>query len=143
MLKQFVLVVLPVSPLAFGTALGQSNKETVSLSSGGLTVTNATGTALSGGSSSDGNGDVLELGYFSLATPTNLFSGTFIPLSGQGSANNATIAGSSPSETMNQTSIGDLNTNGAGNGTFALNLTFTVGSISSGNNLPSVGTPLA
>jgi len=141
MIKEFVLVILAVSLLASSTALGQ-NAETVNLSSGGFTLTNSTGTALSGGSTADGNGDVFELGYFSSGSSTGLFSGTFIALSGQGSANDATIPGSSPSETYNQTSIGDLNTNGAGNGTFALALTFTVGSLTSGNNLPAAGIPL-
>jgi hypothetical protein len=140
MLKKFALVVLAVSPLAFSTALGQSNAETVNISSGSFTITDASGSPLPGGSTANGNGDVLELGYFSTATPSSLFSGTFIPLTGAGSSNTAAIPGAS--ENLNQTSIGDTNANGAGNGTFAMALTFTVGSLTSGNSLPSVGTPL-
>jgi PEP-CTERM motif len=95
--------------------------------------------ALSGGTTADGNGDVLQLGYF---TGPN-FSGTFVPLSGETSLNNATISGSSPAEPYNKTSIGDLNTNGAGDGTFALSLDFVSGNANSGNSLPSAGTQLA
>src|ERR1700739_1018405 len=64
--------------------------------------------ALSGGSTADGNGDVLQLGYFSTATIVNPFSGTWIPLSGQTSANTALVPSSNDNETYNQTSIGDL-----------------------------------
>jgi hypothetical protein len=95
--------------------------------------------ALSGGTTADGNGTVLQLGYFTGAN----FSGTFIPLSGETSLNNAIISGSVPPEAYNKTSIGDLNGNGAGDGTFALSLNFVSGNANSGNSLPSAGTRLA
>ena len=83
----------------------------------------------------DGDGDVIQLGYFSNGTAGNNFNGTWIPLSGQGSANTGVISGST--ETYNKTSIGDQSSQGAGNGTFALSLAFTVGDATTGNNLPS------
>ena len=101
--------------------------------------------ALSGGTNAEGNGCVLQLGYYSQATVANNFLGTWIPLTGEGSANTGgNISGSSPGETYNKTSIGDVNVNGAGNGTFALSgLTFISGS-ATGNNLPTSTTiPLA
>jgi hypothetical protein len=99
---------------------------------------------LTGGSSVDGNGDVLQLGYF---TGPN-FTGAWVPLSGATSLNTAVIpttttGQANPSgERYNQTSIGDMNSNGAGNGTFAISLDFVAGSSTSGNNLPAAGTPL-
>ena len=80
-----------------------------------------------------GDGAVLQLGYYNAATVATPFAGTFIPLSGVTSANTA----------YNNTSIGDLNSNGAGNGQFALSLSFTQGNSTTGNNLPTVGTPLS
>jgi len=140
-LKKSLFVFVTLASLSFRAAFGDSTN--VNLNSGSFTLTNSTGTPLSGGSTNDGNGDVLQLGYFSTATAGSVFSGSFVPLSGQGSPNNATVAGSSPAETYNQTSIGDINTNANGNGTYALTLTFVVGSGSSGNNLPSGTPPLA
>jgi len=97
--------------------------------------------ALSGGTAADGNGFVLQLGYYDGATTGNNFLGNFVVLAGQGSANTATVPGATI--TYNQISIGDLNGNGAGNGTFALTLDFVVGSATSGNNLPAAGRPLS
>lgn len=101
-------------------------------------------TALSAGTTADGDGFVLQLGYFTGAN----FTGTFVPLSGQGSANTGIVPGSNDAETYNKTSIGDLNLNFqgsgfTGSGAFALQLDFTVGDPTTGNNLPANGTPLA
>lgn len=99
--------------------------------------------ALSGGGAGDGNGDVLQLGYYSAATLVNNFAGTWVPLSGQTSLNTAIVPGSNPSEPYNATSIGDLTVNGAADGSFALSLNFVAGSPTSGNSFPAAGVPLA
>jgi hypothetical protein len=100
--------------------------------------------ALFGGTTADGNGDVLQLGYYSSATVANPFAGTFVPLSGEGSLNTAIIPSSPSNEQYFQTSIGDLNSFGvAQNGTFAIGLDFVAGSLTSGNSLPTAGTPLS
>jgi hypothetical protein len=111
----------------------------VSFDSGNQTVFNLANTALTGGSTFDGDGAVLQLGYFTGAN----FSGTFVPLSGEGSLNTAPVTGANTPETYNHTSIGDLTVNGAGDGTFALFLDFASGSATSGNSLPANGTQLA
>lgn len=123
----------------------RADQTTVSFDSGTQTIFDNpalhgnTDVALSGGTSADGNGTVLQLGYFSGPN----FTGTFTALSGEGSANMGIIPGSVPAETYNKTSIGDLNVNGAGNGTFALSLDFVLGDPLTGNNLPANGTQLA
>ncbi len=137
MLKPFYIAALIC---VLGLSAARADITTVSFDSGSHTLFNNLSTALSGGTSADGNGDVLQLGYFTGAN----FTGTFVPLSGQGSLNTAVIAGSNPAgETYNQTSIGDLNANGAGDGQYALSLDFTLGSATSGNSLPAAGTELA
>jgi hypothetical protein len=134
--------------LAAGLQALQADQTTVSFDSGNQTVFNQSSTPLSGGTILDGNGTVLQLGYYDGATTANNFLGNWVALSGAGSLNTAVIPGGvavNPSgETYNQTSIGDLNANGAGNGTFALSLDFVLGNATSGNSLPpSVTIPLA
>jgi hypothetical protein len=126
----------------------EADQTTVSFDSGSQTVFNQSGTLLSGGTILDGNGTVFQLGYYDGATTANNFLGNWVALSGQGSLNTAVIPGgvavNPTGETYNQTSIGDLNANGAGNGTFALSLDFVVGNATSGNSLPSsITIPLA
>lgn len=88
-------------------------------------------TALTAGTGADGDGAVLELGYYSTATTTNNFSGTWIPLTGPNSANTA----------FSNTSIGDQG--GGPDGQFSISTTFTAGSPTTGNNLPgSTSIPL-
>jgi PEP-CTERM motif len=121
----------------------RADQTIVTFDSGSQTVFNLGSTALTGGTSLDGDGAVLQLGYFSSATAANNFSGTWVALSGQTSLNTAIISGSNDSEPYNKTSIGDLTNAGAGDGTFALSLTFVAGDPTSGNSLPTAGTPLA
>jgi hypothetical protein len=130
-----------ITAMAFGAILhiASADTTTVAFDSGSQTLFNQSNAVLSGGSSNDGNGDVLQLGYFTGAN----FTGSWVPLSGQGSANTAVISGSNDNETYNQTSIGDLNGNGAGDGTFAISLDFVSGNPTSGNNLPAANTQLA
>jgi hypothetical protein len=86
---------------------------------------------LSAGTGANGDGFVLQLGYYNLATTANNFLGTWVPLTGAGSANTA----------FNTTSFGD---NGFADGRFSFATTFVQGDGTSGNNLPSSTTiPLA
>ena len=120
---------------------------TVNLESGDQAVYDQNTAAmnpLSGGTSANGDGDVLQLGYYSNATVANNFAGTWIPLTGETSPNTATIPNSG-GEKFNQTSIGDITQNGGANATFFIsNLNFIAGDATSGNNLPpSSAIPLA
>lgn len=125
----------------------RADTTTVSFDSGSATLSDQVSTPLSGGTALNGDGDVLQLGYYSSATTSNNFQGTWIPLSGQGSANTAVIPGgpvtNPTNETYNQTSIGDLTSNGASTGQFAISLDFVQGNATSGNSLPAAGVPLA
>ena len=127
--------IMPITPTSAG------DTTTISFDSGSQTMFNQASTPLTGGTTADGDGAVLQLGYFTVNTAS--FQGTWVPLSGEGSLNTAVIIGSAPAETYNQTSIGDLTANGAGDGTFAMSLNFILGSGTSDNSLPPAGTQLA
>ena len=100
-------------------------------------------TPLSGGLGTVvGDGDVVQFGYYTDATSSNLFAGTWVPLTGNGGANSA----------FDTTSIGDNpDALGAGytDGQFALSasgstpgdtyINFTQGSATSGVSLPTSG----
>lgn len=90
---------------------------------------------ISGGQSIvDHDGAVLQLGYFTGATQANPFgNGNFIALSGEGSANSA----------FANTTVGDAFVAGAGDGTFALQLSFDDSKAVTFQNLPAVNTPLS
>jgi hypothetical protein len=77
----------------------------------------AFGTPLSQGASAANNdGMLVQLGFFTGATPGNNFAGTWVPLTGFGL-------------TMPRTTIGDSpDLNGLGNGLIGFSTTFTVGS---------------
>lgn len=138
--------------LALISQIGHAQTRTVvALTSGSSVATQVLselGSPLTAGTSADGDGAVLQLGYFIGATLANVFGdGTFIPLSGQGSANTAQAVSNSGTNStiqMNQTSIGDLNVvTGGTNGVFGFSLTFTLGSGNSDQNLPAGNPPLA
>jgi len=121
--------------IGFSALSSQAVTTVVSFDSGGQTLLNNNSVALSGGSAADGNGTVLELGYYTGASVANNFSGTWVALTGASGGNSA----------YGTTSIGDLNANGAGDGSFALTATFdpAAGAVS-GTNLPVATTiPLA
>jgi len=108
---------------------------TVNFDSGSQTLTASDGaTPLSGGNPNiDGDGDVLQLGYFTSGTSTAPFAGTWVALTGKGGANSA----------FSTTSIGDFTSQGAGDGTYAMSLTFDTTDPTKSTALPAVGTPLA
>ena len=139
MFKHLALIATGLT-LAIGTVQGQTT--TVNFDSGDFQILDQNTAAtnpLTAGAAGDGNGAIIQLGYFSGAN----FTGTFTPLSGQGSANTAIVPGSSPPEMYNQTSIGDRSAFFAGAGTFSLQLSFTLTDSTSNNNLPAAGTQLA
>jgi hypothetical protein len=119
--------ILIVSALhsSFGAATIVNWKNTL-----GTELFNLDGTTkLTAGTSSLGDGAILQLGYYSLATDQNPFNGAWIPLTGEGSANSFV------------TTVGDFGSQP--DGRFDLKHTFTLGSSTTGNNLPAIGTPLA
>lgn len=90
-----------------------------------------TGKALPAGAPVAGDGAVVQLGYFSQATPDTPFEGTFVPLTGASSANTA----------FSTTAIGDAG--GGADGRFSLSTVFQLDSKTSGYYFPPAGTPLA
>lgn len=89
------------------------------------------GTILSGGSPTiDHDGTVVQLGYHPAGS---VYFSDWIPLTGEGSANTA----------FAQSTIGDSSFNAAPDGEFYDSWLFTVGSPTTGQNLPMAGTPLS
>lgn len=106
---------------------------TVNFNSGDQMVYNSDmATVLTGGTTSDGDGAVLQLGYFSMATSANPFAGTWTPLTGEGGANSGFAT----------TSVGDTTANGALSGTFGMNLVFDTTDSARNVSLPAAGIPL-
>jgi len=56
---------------------------------------NSSGTALSAGTTANGDGALIQLGYYTGATTSNYFSGTWVPLTGYGSTGLTTVGDSS------------------------------------------------
>ena len=78
------------------------------------------------------DGAMLQFGYYTAATSGNPFAGDFVSLAGMGSANTS----------FGNISIGDNPNDAAGNGTFALTLTFNSTTLGS-NVLPPSNQQLA
>lgn len=113
--------------LAAASELGLAQSVTqINMDSGSFQMMNQASSFLTAGPAGDGNGAVLQLGYYTGATdPSNNFTGTWVPLTGLGSANTD----------YNTTSIGDKNSDtGNTDGTFVLQLFF--GNAGSSMNLP-------
>ena len=131
LLTRFGILTFAVyAQVGFGAAIVKVNMD-----SGSRTLVNASAVPLTNGSptpANDGNGAVLQLGYYGSSTVGNNFLGTWTPITGAGGPNSA----------FSTTSIGDANANGAGSGTFAMNLVFdTLGTTS--NVVPPVGQVLS
>jgi len=131
-----IISALPVLQAAtYGAAITSVNLD----ATGDVKIANSNGTTLlTGGTYAlDNDGAVLQLGYFSSATVANNFNGTWVALTGEGSLNTA----------FNNTTFGDTNGsfpfNDTGDGQFSLTVNFELGSGTSGNSLPTAGTPLA
>lgn len=139
MMKRLAQSLILASSLYAGTAF--AGIITINFDSGSFTVTDDLNVDLSGGTAADGDGFIVQLGYYDMATTGNNFLGDWVALSGLGSLNTGNITGSSIN--LNQTSIGDLFDNGAGTGTFALSLTYDENDATKNKSFPAVGTPLA
>lgn len=106
----------------------------VSFDSGSVLVGNNAGSPLSAGAAADGNGTVIQLGYFTGASAANNFAGTWVPLTGAGSNNTQ----------YNSTSIGDYAVTADGNGTYGMTVTFDPAVAGRNMDLPAGTTiPLA
>ena len=67
--------------------MAQSTLQVIWENSDNELLLDGSGTALSAGSSRNGDGCVIQLGYYSNATALNPFNGDFVALTGEGSAN--------------------------------------------------------
>ena len=107
---------------------------TVNFDSGSYDIRKANGTTLlTAGTAADGDGSVIQLGYFSAGTSATPFAGTWTPLTGKGGPNSA----------FANTSIGDTAGNANGAGTFAISITFDPAITGKNANLPATaGIPL-
>jgi MYXO-CTERM domain-containing protein len=134
-------------PLLVGSVLASTGASaavlTVNFDSGDFTFQDTLGNALSVGNPLiDGDGVVLELGYYTGATIADNFLGTWVALTGAGSANTGNIAGTSIN--FNQTSIGDAVSRGGGDpGTFYISVTFDTTVANKSQSLPALNTPLS
>ena len=94
------LHLLAFSALTFFGALmqGKAAIVTITFDSGSYLMRDSNGsTVLTGGTAAEGDGAVVQLGYFNAATGALPFNGNWVPLTGQGGANSA----------FSTTSIGD------------------------------------
>jgi hypothetical protein len=116
----------------------------INLDSGTQFLRNFGGTLLSAGGAGDGDGTVVQLGYFDGASAGSNFTGTWRPLTGEGSLNTGGNTGSGLP--FNTTSIGDIG-GGAdpfGSGIFGFSLVFDSSVAGTFNDLPlSTSIPLA
>ena len=126
-----------------------ANQVQVNFESGSQFVFNQLITELVSGrlnpsTAADGNGAVIQLGYYDAATVSNNFAGTWHPMTGLGSLNTGGNTGSGLA--FNTTSIGDIGGGAApdGSGVFAFNLVFDSTVAGTFNDLPSTtAIPLA
>jgi hypothetical protein len=133
------LAAIVVPAMAFGAAQVQVNFD-----SGSQTVFDQAGFALTPGSASDGDGAVLQLGYYDGASVGNNFAGVWHALTGATSLNTGGDTGSGLP--FNTTSIGDIGGGAApgGSGIFAFSLVFDDTVSGTFNGLPGATTiPLA
>ena len=99
---------------------------------------------LNPGTAADGDGAVIQLGFYDAATTLNNFAGTWHPMSGLGSLNTGGNTGSGLA--FNTTSIGDIGGGAApgGSGIFGFGLNFDNTVTGTFNDLPSgITIPLA
>jgi hypothetical protein len=90
----------------------------------------SSGVVLSAGLVTDGDGVLLELGYFDAGTPASPFSGKFVALTG----------GASADPSLRSTSVGD--SGGGAAGTFSISTNFNAGAAVFQGAPPAAGTPL-
>jgi len=126
-------------------AVVQAGSQTqVNFDSGSQAMYNFGGTLLSPGTAADGDGAVLQLGYYDGGTASDPFAGTWRVLTGEGSLNTGGNTGSGL--TFNTTSIGDIGGGAApdGSGVFGFSLVFDSAVAGTFLDLPDATTiPLA
>ena len=135
-------VVLGLTVVLPGVACGAAQVQ-VNFDSGTQAMFDQLGALLRPGSAADGDGAIIQLGYYDAATVGNHFAGVWRPLTGVGSLNSGGDTGSGLSFTT--TSIGDIG-GGApdGSGIFAFSLVFDDTVAGTFNDLPgAITTPLA
>ncbi|MEY2526914.1 MAG: hypothetical protein QOE73_1685 [Verrucomicrobiota bacterium] len=138
---------IAVALLSVGLCLSVYGQATsVNMDSGGLQVynqdTSSTILLSGGGATTDGDGFVLQLGFYQGATIANNFgNGVFVPITGEGSGNTSIIPGSSPNVQYQGMRIGDVFGNGGTDGEFWISgMTFRGAAIPAGL---TAGTPLS
>lgn len=133
-MKKFLPLVASAVLLLASSPQSRAAIARVDFDSGSQTITNFDGiTPLTGGNPGiDGDGAVLQLGYFSAATTATPFAGSWIALTGEGGANSG----------FANTTIGNDFLSGAGHGTFAMSLEFDTTVVGKNSMLPAAGTPL-
>lgn len=84
----------PILRRALSIVSAPGDKTTVAFATDGQLLKDNTGAVLSAGSSANGDGMAVQIGYYSTATVGNNFSGTWIPLTGQNAVNSAYLSSS-------------------------------------------------
>jgi len=122
---------------------GRSSIVTIAFDNGSFQIVNQLSVALTAGTSLDGDGAVLQLGYYNGASAGSNFLGVWVPLTGEGSLNTGGVVLDTTSEPFNKTSIGDANFDSSGAGTFGITVTFDTANANTSSSLPAAGVPLA
>jgi len=135
---------LLLAALCLPLTLYAGSQTQVNFDSGTRFMSNFGGTLLSPGSAADGDGAVIQLGYYAGGTAANPFLGTWHALTGEGSLNTGGDTGSGLAFTT--TSIGDIGGGASpgGSGVFGFSLVFDSAVAGTFNALPGATTiPLA
>lgn len=80
-------IILTLALFASCTAINAAIVTQIDFNTDGPLFVNQLGAPLSAGGQANGDGFLYQLGYFSTATTANNFSGTWVPLTGEGSLN--------------------------------------------------------
>ena len=115
---------------ALGEACAQNSVQVAFQNTASTPLLDAAQNPLPIGSSADGDGAIIQLGYYTSGTASSPFSGTFVPLTGPDSANTA----------FRTTSVGD--SGGGPAGRLSLVCNFVQDASDSGQKLPAPNTPL-
>ncbi len=133
--RKLLFLALVAATTAFETPTINAAQTDVGVDFFTAQLLNAGGTALTAGTNADGDGAIIQVGYFDAATTADNFAGNWVALTGIGGANSA----------YGSTSVGDSG-GFLGNGNASFIVSFVVGSGTSGNGLVSLVTgvtPLA
>ncbi len=116
--------------LAMGEASAQNSVQVAFQNTAQTLILDASKSPLPVGNSVDGDGAIIQLGYYTAGTASSPFSGSFVALTGADSANTSFRA----------TSVGD--SGGGTAGRFSLVCNFVENATDSGQKLPTANTPL-